>query len=54
MYRLTLNILKSQNQQLWFTINLRLGKIMLDQDKTQELEDLIHDLKESCKKPKDD
>jgi len=30
MYSMTLDILKSSNPQLWFTICLRLGKIYLD------------------------
>jgi len=30
IYRLTLDALRDQNKQLWFTINLRLGKIMLE------------------------
>ena len=30
MYGMTINILKESNPQLWFTISLRLGKILLE------------------------
>ena len=54
MYTMTLDILKKQNQQLWFTICLRLGKIYLDQGKFPELDALLTVLKESSKKQKTD
>lgn len=50
MYSMTLNVLKDSNQQLWFTISLRLGKILLDQQKYEELDRLLTQLKEDCKK----
>jgi len=47
---MTLTVLKDSNQQLWFTICLRLGKIHLDLKNLKDLEDLLVDLKTSCKK----
>lgn len=47
---MTLNVLKDSNQQLWFTISLRLGKILLDQQKYEELDHLLTQLKEDCKR----
>ena len=50
---MTLDILKTQNQQLWFTICLRLGKIYLDQSNIKELDEMLSILKNSCKVQKD-
>jgi hypothetical protein len=50
IYSKTLNVLKTSNPQLWFTICLRLGKILLDQGNIPELETIIVDLKASCRK----
>ena len=47
---MTLGILKDQNYQLWFQISLRLGKIFQDQGLIKELNELISQLKKSCKK----
>lgn len=49
-----LDILKDQNQQLWFTISLRLGKIYLEQQKIKELDELLTTLKKSCMKQQTD
>lgn len=53
MYMMTLDILKTQNQQLWFTICLRLGKIYLDQSNLKELDEMLTVLKNSCRVQKD-
>ena len=50
---MTLDILKTQNQQLWFTICLRLGKIYLDQSNIKELDEMLTVLKNSCRVQKD-
>lgn len=54
IYTMTLDVLKKQNQQLWCTICLRLGKIYLEQNNIKELDDLLNDLKNSCRKQKVD
>lgn len=54
MYNMILDILKDQNQQLWFNISLRLGKIYLDQAKMQDLDDLLNILKRNCMKQSTD
>jgi len=51
---MTLSVLKSSNQQLWFTICLRLGKILLEQQNIPELESILTDLKSSCRKTNTD
>lgn len=48
-----LDVLKTNNERLWFTICLRLGKIYLDGGNFSELDSLISDLKENCKSPSD-
>jgi len=50
---MTLNVLKDSNQQLWFIICLRLGKILLDQNNINELDSLLTELKNHCKKSVD-
>ena len=47
---MTLDILKSSNRQLWFTICLRLGKIYLEQHNIAELDALLTELKQHCKR----
>jgi hypothetical protein len=54
IYQMTLSILKDSNQLLWYTICLRLGKILLDQQNLPELDILITELKNSCKKQNKD
>ena len=54
MYGITISILKESNPQLWFTISLRLGKILLEQQSIQELDSLITELKNHCKKKSKD
>ena len=53
MYQLTLESLKQNNERLWFTICLRLGKIYLDAGSFQDLDLLLTDLKDNCKLPND-
>ena len=49
-----LTVLKTSNQQLWFTIQLRLGKIYLDSENFKELDRLIDTLKFNSRKTHDD
>lgn len=49
MYKMTLDVLKSSNERLWFTICLRLGKIYMDLKNFELLDALITELKESCR-----
>lgn len=46
---MTLEKLEKENQQLWFTICLRLGKVYLDQNNIDQLNELLVTLKNSCK-----
>lgn len=49
MYKMTLDVLKTSNERMWFNISLRLAKIYLDLKNFDSLDSLIADLKESCK-----
>lgn len=49
MYKMTLDVLKSNNERLWFTICLRLAKIYMDLGNFDLLDALLTDLKESCR-----
>ncbi len=49
IYKLTLDVLKSNNERLWFTICLRLARIYLDLAQYEQLDSLLQDLKDSCK-----
>ena len=49
MYKMTLDVLKQNNERLWFTICLRLAKIYQDLNQLEQLDKLIIDLKESCR-----
>lgn len=53
MYTMTLDLMKSHNEQLWFSLCLRLGKVYLDQGNTADLDKLLTVLKDTCKKKKD-
>jgi hypothetical protein len=46
---MTLEILKSSNERLWFNICLRLGKIYLDTGDYDHLDTMLAELKENCK-----
>ena len=47
---MTLDTLKTQNEKLWHTICLRLGKVYLEQHSYTQLDDLLSVLKNSCRK----
>lgn len=49
MYGMTLEVLKSNNERLWFTICLRLGKIYMDLKQFDKLDTLLSELKDSCR-----
>jgi len=49
MYKLTLDVLRSNNERLWFTICLRLAKIYIDLSQFEQLDRLLSDLKQSCR-----
>jgi COP9 signalosome complex subunit 2 len=49
MYSLTLEVLRANNERLWFTICLRLAKIQMDMKQFEKLDLLINELKESCR-----
>ncbi len=49
MYSMTLEVLRSNNERLWFTICLRLAKIYMDLKNFDKLDALITELKESCR-----
>jgi|LauGreDrversion4_2_1035121.scaffolds.fasta_scaffold343847_2 COP9 signalosome complex subunit 2 len=49
MYKMTLDVLRSNNERLWFTICLRLGKIYQDLKNFELLDSLLSELKESCR-----
>ena len=51
MYKMTLDVLKSNNERLWLTICMRLAKIYMDMNNFQLLDALLNDLKESCRLP---
>jgi COP9 signalosome complex subunit 2 len=51
MFKLTLDVLKSNNERLWFTICLGLAKIYQEIGNLEQLDALIGDLKASCKLP---
>lgn len=46
---MTLDVLKSNNERLWFTICLRLAKIYQDLGQFEQLDSLIIALKDSCR-----
>lgn len=46
---MTLEVLRSNNERLWFTICLRLGKIYQDLKNFDLLEQLLQELKDSCR-----
>jgi COP9 signalosome complex subunit 2 len=49
MYTMTLDVLRTNNERLWFTICLRLAKIHMDLKQYDKLDTLITELKESCR-----
>jgi len=49
MYTMTLDVLRTNNERLWFTICLRLAKIHMDLKQYEKLDTLITELKESCR-----
>ena len=53
MYQMTLEVLKTNNERLWFNICLRLGKIYLDLGSYEALDQLLTELKENCKSQTD-
>lgn len=53
MYQITLEVLKVNNERLWFNTCLRLGRIYLDMKNFDALDNLITELKESCRLPND-
>lgn len=50
IYSMTLDTLKTQNEKLWHTICLRLGKVYLEQHSYKQLDELLSVLKNSCRK----
>ena len=48
---MTLDVLKSNNERLWFTICLRLAKIYQDLSNFDMLDALLSQLKDSCRIP---
>jgi hypothetical protein len=50
---MTLEVLKSNNERLWFNICLRLGKIYLDMKNYDLLDSLLSELKDNCRLPND-
>ena len=46
---MTLEVLKTNNERLWFNICLRLGKIYLDSESYADLDNIISELKDNCK-----
>jgi len=50
---MTLEVLKSNNEKLWFNICLKLGKIYLDSAYFEGLDLLLTELKDHCKLPND-
>ena len=53
MYQITLEVLKSNNERLWFNTCLRLGRIYLDMQNFEALDNLITELKDNCRLPND-
>lgn len=49
MYQMTLEVLKTNNERLWFNICLRLGKIYLDLKQYEQLDNLLAELKDNCR-----
>jgi len=50
---MTLEVLKSNNERLWFNICLRLGKIYFDSSNFDLLDNLLNELKDHCRLPND-
>lgn len=50
---MTLEVLKSSNERLWFKTCLRLAKIYLDMKHYDQLDNLLSELKENCRVPND-
>ena len=50
MYELILESLKKSNERLWFGTSLRLGQIYLQDKNYKLLDQLIMDLKKTCRK----
>ena len=48
---MTLQILKSSNERLWFNLCLRLGNIYLEQAQYEELDKILNELKDNCRVP---
>ena len=53
MYQLILGNLKSNNERLWFSTSLRLGKIYLDERSFEKLDSILEELKAACRDPSD-
>lgn len=53
MYQLILGNLKSNNERLWFSTSLRLGKIYFDEKSFEKLDQIINELKLACRDPND-
>ena len=51
MYELILGNLKQSNERLWFATCLRLGKIYLDSKNFAQLETILVEMKDACKRP---
>ena len=49
MYKMTLDVLRANNERLWFTICLKLAKIYQDMAQTEALDGLLSELKNSCR-----
>lgn len=50
---MTLEVLKSNNERLWFKTCLRLAKIYLDMKNYDLLDELLAELKDNCRVPND-
>ena len=46
---MTLEAVKARNPQLWFSLQLKLGKIYLEQNSFKELEVILINLKNYCR-----
>jgi COP9 signalosome complex subunit 2 len=52
MYEITLEALRSaNNERLWFTTNIKLARIYLDTQRLNDVERILHLLKQSCQLP---
>jgi hypothetical protein len=51
MYKMTLDVLKTNNERLWFTICTRLAKIYQQFNNFELLDQLLTELKSNCKIP---